>query len=580
MSSSVAPPKAIVRPKVAPKIVVSAASSECAVKIAVRERPRQPADSTRESVLASQTKEADSVVERAGAEADNVGYIYIDKLEKFWPLTSLLRAVYFHLDHCRRRSTLRVRCDPRSGRWTAAAVRAAGRAPRRQAAAGLLLHGAGVRTNGHRQIVYDGHAYGGEFVLFACPSIRTIHQSGTNAHHQNSQAFASDQGGVVPRTLRDIFARVQASNADGSTETTLTIAFIEIYNEKVIDLLAKSTEANNENDCNNTTVVSMVSSSTTAKPVPPPSRFAGPTRRPVRNIAEAQRALADGNRERHVRPTKMNAQSSRSHAICTVHATVRAANRHTVAAMHLVDLAGSEGVRRTGAQGAALAEGVHINQGLLSMGKVLQALSTGQRVVPYRDSVLSTVLQDSLNGNAFLTLLACISPLQADLNETLSTLRFADGAKSLRLSPQVNAIVAQIKKTRTPAKLKTPKKHMLPAAAATASSASAAKKTAAEDALPLGSRHKTPIADALRKTLFRQSTAANAHKARVGNALQRPVPGLNARRTFAASTPAVQMPKRPEPQAVPAADESEMFLDVSSSTAFEQPAAEPFAGPS
>lgn len=168
---------------------------------------------------------------------------------------------------------------------------------------------------------------------------------------------------------------------------------------------------------------------------------------------------------RHVRPTKMNTNSSRSHAIFTIHLSVRRANSNTASAMHLVDLAGSEGVRRTGHQGVALAEGVHINQGLLSIGKVLQALSSGKKVIPYRDSVLSTVLQgntfllflsisnltilflflDSLNLNAYLTLLACISPLKDDVSETLSTLRFAQSAKSLRHTPQINAIISDYK---------------------------------------------------------------------------------------------------------------------------------------
>lgn len=382
-----------------------------------------------------------------------------------------------------------------------------------------------------------------------------------------SKAFANDQGGVVPRTLRDIFDRVHASNADGSTETTLSISFIEIYNEKVIDLLAKSDEINTENIFHNRNA-NVTSSSSTPSAPKQPKKYAGPLRRIVRTVDEAQRALADGNRQRHIRPTKMNAQSSRSHAICTVHAAVQAANLHTVAAMHLVDLAGSEGVRRTGAQGAALAEGVNINQGLLSIGKVLQALSTGQRVIPYRDSVLSSVLQDSLNGNAFLTLLACISPLQADLSETLSTLRFAKGAKLLKLTPQVNAIVTQIQKTRTPAKLKTPSKHLL--------STSSTLRTQSSK-----SCFAKRLTNAATGTPVRMSTASSATE-------QRPKTVLNGRRTFAASTPALQRGKAllasdagasghpAMADVTKTTDESLMFLDVSSSTTFDAPA-QPFA---
>lgn len=389
---------------------------------------------------------------------------------------------------------------------------------------------------------------------------------------------------------------MNASNKTGITETTLSISFIEIYNEKVIDLLAIDSENTASNNPNAT-----FSASHSAPPKT--SRYAPAIRRIVRHLSDAHRVLADGNRQRHVRPTKMNALSSRSHAICTLHATVHAANRSTVSAMHLVDLAGSEGVRRTGAQGAALAEGVHINQGLLSIGKVLQALSSGQRVIPYRDSVLSTVLQDSLNGNAYLTLLACISPLRADLSETLSTLRFANGAKSLRMTPQVNAIVAEIKKTRTPAKLKTPSKHLLPAVAddgdgdlllsTPARRALAARKSLFGVRPSMSAFKHRPTAT---KPAALTATVRSSAMCTPGRIAANPNVRLvqpTARKTFAASTPFAARqqthraaPAKPQldarPATAPAAtasgshestiglgDESQMFLDVSTSTVFD-----------
>lgn len=254
--------------------------------------------------------------------------------------------------------------------------------------------------------------------------------------------------GIVPRVLASLFGRSHSSpTADGdSTSTQISVSFVEIYNERVFDLLSEqSTDPVNTKG----------------------HKFIGGDKRRVFTLDEARQVLDNGNRNRHVRPTKMNAQSSRSHAIFTIHATVRdGGNRRTEAAMHLVDLAGSEGVRRTGHHGVALIEGVHINQGLLSIGKVLQALSVGNKVIPYRDSVLSSVLQgnsmdkcifrrqfisisyvwtDSLNLNSYLTLVACISPLRDDASETLSTVRFAQSAKSLRHTPQVNAIISEIK---------------------------------------------------------------------------------------------------------------------------------------
>lgn len=104
-----------------------------------------------------------------------------------------------------------------------------------------------------------------------------------------------------------------------------------------------------------------------------------------------------GNKNRHVRPTKMNANSSRSHAIFSVHIEAVRETVKTESSLHLVDLAGSEGVRRTSHKGDALAEGVNINQGLLSIGRVIGALSQNAKTyVTYRDSVLTSVLQGKL----------------------------------------------------------------------------------------------------------------------------------------------------------------------------------------
>lgn len=130
-------------------------------------------------------------------------------------------------------------------------------------------------------------------------------------------------------------------------------------------------------------------------------KYTGGTRKPLNNIDDCYAILMQGNKNRHVRPTKMNSQSSRSHAIFTIHVRsktkkVNAEELITSSCMNIVDLAGSEGVRRTGHQGVAMSEGVHINQGLLSIGKVLQAMTTGSKVIPYRDSVLSSVLQGIL----------------------------------------------------------------------------------------------------------------------------------------------------------------------------------------
>ncbi|EAT44384.1 AAEL004241-PA [Aedes aegypti] len=228
--------------------------------------------------------------------------------------------------------------------------------------------------------------------------------------------------GMITRALDQTFELLKESR--DQEEYEIQVSFIEIYNEKIYDLLSENS----------------------AEPVNTRGlKFNGGTKKLVTRADQAQDILLEGNKNRHVRPTKMNTLSSRSHAIFSIHASVVHDDARIVSALHLVDLAGSEGVRRTGHQGAALAEGVHINQGLLSIGKVLQALSIGSKVIPYRDSILSTVLQDSLNSNSYLTLLACVSPMPEDLSETLSTIRFAQGAKTLKNNPQINAIAAELK---------------------------------------------------------------------------------------------------------------------------------------
>jgi DNA uptake protein ComE-like DNA-binding protein len=280
-------------------------------------------------------------------------------------------------------------------------------------------------------------------------------QTGKSAHHSN-QCFSSiltvffflgtgktytmglhvensddHNAGMLLRTMQDVF--VKLSEMPNQIEQEIFISFIEIYNEKAYDLITNSMEPINVRG----------------------QKFVGGSKERVMNVEQARHIVMEGNKNRHVRPTKMNVSSSRSHAVFTVYASIKRGALHTNSSLHIVDLAGSEGIRRTGHQGLALTEGVNINQGLLSIGKVLQALSTGAKVIPYRDSFLTTVLQSSLNANAYLTLLACISPMAVDISETLNTLRFALNAKTYKNNPQINSITAECLRTiaaKTPSK--------------------------------------------------------------------------------------------------------------------------------
>lgn len=247
---------------------------------------------------------------------------------------------------------------------------------------------------------------------------------------QSDIGKSAKDAGIIIRTLRSIFEAVHAN--EGISDLTLEVSFIEIYNERVYDLLSPTpTEAEKFKKL-----------------------F---TKRRMRNEADAQQILAEAYQRRHVRPTKINLTSSRSHAVFTIYATIKNSDFCSIhSELNLVDLAGAEGVRRTGHHGQALTEGVNINQGLLSVGRILQAIAKGEKVIPYRESVLTRVLQESLNRNCFLTLLACVSPSRLDTKETLSTLRFAENVGTLKNNPKINVIMNEI----TMARRKTPTKQM------------------------------------------------------------------------------------------------------------------------
>ena len=175
--------------------------------------------------------------------------------------------------------------------------------------------------------------------------------------------------------------------------------------------------------------------------------LAGATEREVTTKEQTGELLAQGTQFRATASTNMNARSSRSHAIFTITLEQRkqvalmddsqknsdddeegAPEEDTVddfltAKMHLVDLAGSERAKRTKAEGQRLKEGIDINKGLLALGKVISSLVEHHRHVPYRDSKLTRLLQDSLGGNSRTVMIACVSPADINMEESINTLR-------------------------------------------------------------------------------------------------------------------------------------------------------------
>ncbi|TFY83857.1 hypothetical protein EWM64_g137 [Hericium alpestre] len=265
--------------------------------------------------------------------------------------------------------------------------------------------------------------------------------SGTNMHAQHSMMGYGLDKGIIPQTCSELFVRVESKKAaDPNLSFTVEVSYIEIYNEKVRDLL-------NPKNTGNLRVREHPSLGPYVEDL---------SKLVVNNYDEMMTLMDEGNKARTVAATNMNETSSRSHAVFTLILTMKRHDTDTnldtekVSRISLVDLAGSERANSTGATGQRLKEGANINKSLTTLGKVIAALATASSVeapkkggkkkaeefVPYRDSVLTWLLKDSLGGNSKTAMIAAIAP--ADYEETLSTLRYADQAKKIKNKAVVN----------------------------------------------------------------------------------------------------------------------------------------------
>ncbi|XP_051257827.1 kinesin family member 4 [Dicentrarchus labrax] len=232
--------------------------------------------------------------------------------------------------------------------------------------------------------------------------------------------------GVIPRVIRRIFEEREKRT---DCEFCLAVSYLEIYNEDILDLLCASKDK----------------PGLSIREDPKDGiKIVGLTERRVFSAQEMVGCLELGNSARTVGSTAMNAASSRSHAIFTITLEQRRGKDKVdsvVSKLHLVDLAGSERQKKTKAEGDRLKEGISINRGLLSLGNVISALgdeSKKNAFVPYRDSKLTRLLQDSLGGNSHTLMIACISPADSNMEETINTLRYADRARKIKNKPIVN----------------------------------------------------------------------------------------------------------------------------------------------
>ncbi|CAI2167152.1 10509_t:CDS:2, partial [Funneliformis geosporum] len=280
--------------------------------------------------------------------------------------------------------------------------------------------------------------------------------------------------GIIPRAMSTLFNIMNNSSIYLNRKFSIKVSFIEIYNEDLIDLLGEG-----EDECRPQVMIREDSRGNIY--------WSGLQEVQVNNVNEVMAYLAQGSLNRQVGATDMNSKSSRSHAIFSVTMSQQKLASHNgghngngylspppgsrpttpssklagsransrldhaddgdwitiTSKFHFVDLAGSERLKRTAASGDRAKEGISINSGLLALGNVISALGDPTKAkhtthIPYRDSKLTRLLQDSLGGNAQTLMIACVSPAEYNLNETVNTLKYANRARNIKNIAAVN----------------------------------------------------------------------------------------------------------------------------------------------
>ncbi|UKZ75548.1 hypothetical protein TrVFT333_003235 [Trichoderma virens FT-333] len=244
----------------------------------------------------------------------------------------------------------------------------------------------------------------------------------------------SDEAGIIPRVLQQLFNKLEIEGSDNCVKCS----FIELYNEDLRDLLSLEENAKLKifDDASRrghaTTLVQ------------------GMEEKHIKNAAEGIKVLQEGSLKRQVAATKCNDLSSRGHTVFTITAYVKKSNDQgaeelvSAGKLNLVDLAGSENIQRSGAENKRATEAGLINKSLLTLGRVINALVDRSPHIPYRESKLTRLLQDSLGGRTKTCIIATISPSKSNLEETISTLEYAFRAKNIRNKPQLHMITKKV----------------------------------------------------------------------------------------------------------------------------------------
>jgi hypothetical protein len=254
--------------------------------------------------------------------------------------------------------------------------------------------------------------------------------------------------GIIPRAVFDLFL-TRNQMKKGTERVKVEMSYLEIYNEEARDLLCTDPSKQNTLHIRDSKTDGVYVQNLSWEEVSSPDQ-----------VAERMESAAS---RRATASTHMNAVSSRSHAICTLRVTIAPltdiddddedGSEEIRAKLTLVDLAGSERIKRTGAEGSRLKEGININKGLFVLGQVVASLSEigqqGQDVgnhlhVPYRDSKLTRLLQDSLGGNSRTIMVACISPADSNVEESINTMRYAQRARNIKNSAVRNTVASAL----------------------------------------------------------------------------------------------------------------------------------------
>jgi len=261
-------------------------------------------------------------------------------------------------------------------------------------------------------------------------TVITYGQSGSGKTY-TMMGYNNQDRGIIPRAIGDIFERAQTRKKDGWT-VRISISNVQIYMEKVLDLLGHTNNHDHSDKDNSTSL-----------PIRQKNEHIyvdGATWKEVTSVETCVRWIEECNRHRVVASTDLNSVSSRSHSVFIIQMEQVNPNgaEHLRSNFTLVDLAGSETVKRTNAQGLNLQQASHVNQSLSTLGNVISALSARKLHVPYRDSKLTRLLTHALGGNSRTVIILTCSLASIDIQETISTLQFGKRALDMPNQPVIN----------------------------------------------------------------------------------------------------------------------------------------------